>query len=293
MGNENVAKRSIVDMRVRPPLGPWTAKPQFQSGNYYPARAGFPRPPSATQSSIDLLFAEMDEAGVEWAVIAGRCAKEPLGVIGNENVSEAIASHPDRLLGQAAVDPNADAGESIAVIDRFLAKPGFRGVAIEPTAAREPMFPDDSRLDPIYDHCAARGIPVTVTISMELVRLVSHPYAFASPLPLYNVARRFPKLDIVIAHAAWPAVQEVLGLAFAFPNIWLSPDLYMVGKDVPFAAEFVKAANLYLADRVMFGTGYPSRGHVDSVRAFDEWTFAPGVKDKVMRHNARRLLRLD
>ena len=82
-------------------------------------------------------------------------------------------------------------------------------------------------------------------------------------------------------------------LAFAFPNIWLSPDLYMVGRDVPFATEFVKAANLYLGDRIMFGTGYPSRGHIESVRAFDEWTFAPGVKENVMRHNARRLLRLD
>ena len=75
-------------------------------------------------------------------------------------------------------------------------------------------------------------------------------------------------------------------------NVWVSPDLYMVGTDMPFAAEFVKAANLYLGDRMLFGTGYPSRGHVESVRAFDAWTFAPGIKDKVMRDNARRLLQI-
>jgi len=285
--------RTIVDMRVRPPLGPWTAKPQFQAGNYYPARAGFPRPRSAVQGSIDLLFAEMDEAGVEWGVIAGRRAAEPLGVIRNEEVAAAIAAYPDRFVGLAAIDPNAALEASIAEIDRFLALPGFRGIVLEPAAAREPMLLDDARLDPIYEHCAARRIPVSVTLSAELVRLVSHPYHFASPLPLYNVAQRFPNLTIVVAHAAWPAVQEMLGLAFAFPGIWLSPDLYMVGTDVPFASEFVKAANLYLGDRIVFGTGYPSRGHVESVRAFDAWTFAAGVKDKVMRENARRLLHID
>ena len=283
---------SIIDMRVRPPFGPWAGKPQFAQGNYYPARAGFPRPRSSLERSADLLFSEMDEAGVQWGVISGRHAAEPLGVIDNDEVASVLGAHGDRFVGLAGIAVNAPADACIAEIGRCMAMPGFRGISIEPAAAPEPMMADDPRLDPVYEHCASRSIPVAITLSAELVRLVGHPHRYSSPVPLYDVARRFPQLPIIVTHGAWPAVQEVLGLAFAYSNVWLSPDLYMVGTDMPFAQEYVKAANLYLADRTLFGTGYPSRGHVESVQAFDAWTFAPGVKRKVMHDNAAKLLGL-
>ena len=88
----------IIDMRVRPPLPPWTSRPQFQQGNYYPARSGFPRPPSSQQQSIDVLFREMDEAGVRWAVISGRQAKEPLGVLSNDDIANVLRAFPDRFV---------------------------------------------------------------------------------------------------------------------------------------------------------------------------------------------------
>lgn len=284
---------AIIDMRVRPPLGPWAGKPQFLQGTYYPARAGFPRPRSSLERSIELLFAEMDEAGVQRGVISGRYAAEPLGVVANDEVAGVLARHGERFVGLAGIAVNDPANACLAEIDRCMAMPGFRGISIEPAAAPQPMMADDLRLDPIYDHCASRRIPVAITLSAELVKLVGHPFAFSSPVPLYEVARRFPELALVVSHGAWPAVQEMLGIAFALPNVWVSPDLYMVGTEMPFAHEYVRAANLYLSDRTLFGTGYPSRGHVESVRAFDAWPFAPGVKQKVMHDNAARLLGLD
>jgi hypothetical protein len=85
----------------------------------------------------------------------------------------------------------------------------------------------------------------------------------------------------------------MLGLAFVLPNIWISPDLYMIGRDMPFAQEYVNAANLYLADRTLFGTGYPSRPHRESVSAFREWQFRPGVAEKILYRNALRLMHMD
>jgi predicted TIM-barrel fold metal-dependent hydrolase len=152
---------------------------------------------------------------------------------------------------------------------------------------------DDRRLYPIYAHCQERDVPIAITLSGELVRLVRNPWQFASPMPLHTAAQDFPRLQFVITHGAWPAVQEILGLAFAFPNVWVSPDLYMVGTQMPFAHEYIRAANLYLGERLLFGTGYPSRGHVDSVRAFEAWCLPPGVRENVLYRNALRLMRID
>jgi uncharacterized protein len=283
----------IVDMRVRPPTGPWIGKPQFLTDNYYPARAGFPRPPSAQQQSMPMLLSEMDAAGVHWGVIAGRQAAEPLGVVSNDAVAAVVAEHPDRFVAFAGIAVNDPPERAIAEIDRCLALPGFRGVMIEPAAAPAPMALDDRRLYPLYEHCANRRVPLTITLSLELVKLVSHSWTLASPLPLYQPARDFPTLQFVIAHGAWPFVQEMVGLAFVLPNVWLSPDLYMVGTDMPFALEYVNAANLYLSDRTLFGTGYPSRPHVESLRAFEQWPFAPGVAEKVLGRNALRLMGME
>ena len=283
----------IVDMRVRPPIAPWISKPQFLSDNYYPARAGFPRPLSAQRQSMPMLLSEMDAAGVQWGVIAGRQAAEPLGVVSNDAVADVLAAYPDRFVAFAGIAVNDPPALAIAEVDRCLALPGFKGILIEPAAAAAPLSLDDRRLYPLYEHCAKREVPLTITLSLELVKLVSHSSTLASPMPLYQAARDFPALQFVIAHGAWPFVQEMVGLAFVLPNVWLSPDLYMVGTDMPFAIEYVKAANLYLSDRTMFGTGYPSRPHAESVQAFAQWPFAPGVADKVLGRNALRLMGMD
>ena len=67
----------------------------------------------------------------------------------------------------------------------------------------------------------------------------------------------------------------------------------MVGLNMPGAAEYIKAANSFLADRLLFGTAYPSRPLIESVQAFGEWSFEPGVKEKVMGKNALRVMRME
>jgi len=168
-----------------------------------------------------------------------------------------------------------------------------RGVSIEPGASNPPLKASDKKLYPIYEACKARDVPVSVSLSNLLCVMVGAPVEFSSPAPLYDVARDFPKLDIVISHAAWPWIHEVIGLSFACQNIYLSPDLYMVGLNMPGAAEYIRAANSFLADRLLFGTAYPSRPLVESVQAFHKWEFGPGVKEKVMGKNALRVMRID
>ena len=286
----------IVDMRLRPPLESWVDKPQFQrdsEAKYYPSRIGFPRPPSAERRSIELLLREMDAAGIRWGVIMGRQSAPPLGMIPNGEIGDLMAKHPDRFVSFAGIDVSADTDESLAEIDGCLERPGFKGVSIEPGASPTPMTADDRRLYPVYEHCRDRGVPISITLSGMLGQMVGASWEFNSPQPLYRTAKDFPDLQIVVSHAAWPYVQEMLGVAFVCGNVWVSPDLYMVGTNTPGAAEYVKAANSYLPDRVLFGTAYPSRPLVESVQAFDEWIFEPGVKEQVLGLNALRLMQMD
>jgi len=84
---------------------------------------------------------------------------------------------------------------------------------------------------------------------------------------------------------------EMIGVCFVCPNVWLSPDQYMVNR-LPGAHEYVRAVNNYFQDRACFGTAYPSRPHKHMVREYEELGFAPEVFEKVMSLNALRLMKM-
>jgi predicted TIM-barrel fold metal-dependent hydrolase len=283
----------IVDMRLRPPLPTWLGQLQFKRGDDYYANLGYEKPKSVRSQSTADLLAEMDAAGVQWGVIMGRQSEEPLGVIPNGEIAACIRKHPDRFVGWAGIDLQQPTQWWLAEIERCLAQPGFKGVSIEPPISKDPTIrnPGDRRLYPIYEECQRRDIPVNITLSAQLQARLNRPYEDSSPLNLYRVAQDFPKLTIHVAHAAWPYVMDMIGVAFVCPNIWISPDQYMVQR-LPGADEYVKAIKHYFPDRAVFGTAYPSRPHGAMVREYSELGFDQATLEKIMFKNALRLMKM-
>lgn len=281
----------IVDMRLRPPLKSWVGKLQFTRGDDYYARLGYERPQSTRTQSMSDLLKEMDDAGVEWGVIMGRQSEEPLGIIPNDEIADCVAQYPHRFVGWVGVDVSKPTEWCLSEIARCLRNRAFKGVSLEPPISKDPSIhsPADRRLYPIYEECSRRGVPVNITLSAQLQARLGRPYEDSSPIPLYKVARDFPRLTIHVAHAAWPYVMEMIGVAFVCPNLWLSPDQYMVNR-LPGADQYVKAVNNYFEDRSCFGTAYPSRPHRTMVEEYRNLGLSSGVFEKVMSTNALRLM---
>lgn len=285
---------NIVDMRLRPPLKSWVKQLQFTRGDDYYTKLGYVRPASTRTLSLSDLLTEMDRAGVQWGVVMGRQSEDPLGVIPNDEIADCIARHPDRFVGWVGLDLSRPIDWCLQEMDRCLRLPGFKGVSIEPPISKnlDISTSADPHLYPIYEACEKRGVPINITLSAQLQARLGRPYENSSPLQLYEVARRFPKLVIHVAHAAWPYVMDMIGVAFVCPNVWLSPDQYMV-KRLPGAEDYVRAVQNYFPDRACFGTAYPSRPHDRMVQEYRELGFTAEVLDKVMSRNALRLMKMD
>jgi len=283
-----------IDMRLRPPLPTWVQKANYAKGIYYPVRMGFDQPPSAQAQSMELLLEEMDDAEMQYGVVMGRQSAEPLGAIPNDEIADCIEQYPGRFLGWAGIDLSLPMQECLDEARRCIERLRFNGISIEPSIARgiDSMRADDRRLYPIYEQCLSLDVPVNISLSAVLQSTVDRPYEYSNPIQIYQVAKDFPKLDIHVAHAAWPYVMEMIGVCFVCPNVWLSPDQYMIDM-VPAAHEYVKAANHYLPERTLFGTSYPSKPLAPLVQAYKKWQWMPGVEDNVLYRNARRLMRLD
>src|SRR5262245_6201857 len=99
---------------------------------------------SFDELSMDAFMQEMDEAGIDVAVVVGRTAPAPFNGVDNSDVVSLVEGFPDRFVGFGSVDVS---DPSVAINEiQALAKSGFRGIAFDNPWAVPPLYDDDSRL---------------------------------------------------------------------------------------------------------------------------------------------------
>jgi predicted TIM-barrel fold metal-dependent hydrolase len=277
----------IIDFRLRPPLGGFLTTIMFREKERTMARTrqlGLEPPPSLLDLSVDTLLAEMDAAGVKIGVITGRNTGTGFGTIGNDEVAAIAARYPGRFVACGAVNPVDPA--ALREVDRIAGEWRMPAVSMEPGFAPQPMRANDRRLYPIYARCAERALPVILTLSA----MTGPDVGYCLPVDVDQVAHDFPALKLVIAHACWPWVQPMLGVAFRRANVYLAPDIYAI--NLPGRDDFALAARGYLRDRFLFASGYPFAPVGGAVEAYRAMGFTDEVADKIFRRNAALLLRL-
>ena len=279
----------VIDMRCRPAylhdfFGATPGSTEYATARWLNRRVGtrgndehFAR--SLTpQGFLD----EVRDAGLSKAVVVGR--HTPSQHLPNDLIHGIVQGH-DELLGIGSIDPALQGIDgAIAEIDRAINLLGLSGIDLEPGFGAPARHPDDALYWPIYEHLQQRGIPLF---------LMSGPTtpdpAFNNPERLAKVAQAFPQLSIVCYHGYWPNVQQAIGVAFRYPNIYLVPDMYLFQ---PGSEAYVQAANSFLADQLLFGSSYPFRPIRQSIDDAQALGFNESALDKLLYGNAARLFGL-
>lgn len=279
----------IIDFRLRPPL-----KSFLELGIYkdlkrvarYSWNFGMELPPSVMNYSVDLLFSEMDEAGISMGVVPGRKGAAYLGQVSNDDIMDIVRQYPKRFVGVCGIDASDRQG-SIEEIERTVVNGPLKGVGLEPGVQPNPMRCDDARIYPIYEFCAQHNVPVLIMGGGGN----GPDQTYSMPQDIEHVCIDFPTLTVINTHGGYPWVPQILFTAMRRPNLYLCPDMYMF--NMPGAQDYVTAANYFLQDRFLFGTAYPYIPHKVAVSMFKEMGFKEEVLPKVFWKNAARALNLD
>jgi hypothetical protein len=283
----------IIDFRIQPPyksfLGmhfyrPRPAVEDPVTGNAF---AGGRRPtPSFDARSMDLFLQEMDQAGIDVAVIMGQRTAARWGSVDNDDIGDLVARHPTRFVGFAGVD-HADRG-AVSEIRRSVETLGCRGIAILPGWSDPPLLDDDRAVYPVYEACVDLGVPVMITSS----HFIGPDMSFSMPVHIQRVALAFPALTIIVGHGCWPWTVQACALAMRCTNVYLMPEFYMYLPNMPGADEYVRAANSFLSHRMLFSSCYPSRPLDQALDEFRALPLRPEVQTLLLGQNAARLLGL-
>lgn len=282
-------QRRVIDMRCRPAFlhdffGATPGSAEHRMARWLNRRVGTRGSDAHFEKSLtqEGFLTEIRNAGVSQAVVVGR--HTPTQHLPIASLDAIVRGQPE-LRAVVGVDPVLQ-GQQAALqeIEHAVEKLGFVGVNIEPGFGQPARHPDDAVYWPIYELACSLKVPVFI---------MSGPTTpeprFNDPAGLAKVAQAFPDVPLVVYHGYWPHVQQAIGLAFRYDNVYLVPDMYVFQ---PGHEGYVQAANQFLADQLLFGSSYPFRPIDQSIEDFTRLGFEEAILDKLLYGNAARLLGL-
>jgi predicted TIM-barrel fold metal-dependent hydrolase len=230
--------------------------------------------------TTEQIIAEMDEAGVEQAVLAAGYDK-----LHDDTrwTLESIEKHPDRFFGSLVVDPHKGM-DGVRELEHRVKNDGFKMARI---MAFHTLIPyNDPRCYPLYAKCVELDIPISINVG------VPGPLVPAArlqdPIVLDEICAFFPELKIIMAHGGDPWAAVCVKLMLKWKNLNYMSSAF-APKHLP--KEIVHYMNTRGPDRIMWASDYPLLGfdrcasEIEAMDLRDEER-----RRKFGRDNARRVI---
>jgi uncharacterized protein len=214
----------------------------------------------------------MDASGV-WRV--GLVNYPSPDVMGSTDAANTFAAryaqaNPERLMPYGGVHPRLTK-DPAGDVDR-LVDLGIRVLKIHPP---HQLFPANAytegleALGAIYRRCEERGLPVMIHTGTSIFPGARSKYG--NPMELDDVAIDFPDLPILMAHGGRPLyMDEALFILRRHRRVWLDVSGIPPTKLLEYFPRLTE-----LADRVLWGTDWPSPGVTGMKRNIDQFRALP------------------
>ena len=245
---------------------------------------------TALMDDPQILLGILDEADIWRVGLINYPSPDLMGFTDETNTfsAEYASAAPERLLPYGGVHPRFTKDPESQVEE--LLQMGIRCLKIHPP---HQLFPANAyttgldNLGRIYRRCEERGLPVLIHTGTSIFPGARCKYG--RPMEIDDVAIDFPDLTIVMAHGGRP-----LWMDEAFFVLRRHKNVHLELSGIPpkrLLQYFPRIEEI--ADRVVWGTDWPSPGVNDLRRNLDQFLALPlpdDVKDKITRTNPLALI---
>jgi 5-carboxyvanillate decarboxylase len=272
----------------------------------------------------------MDDCGVDMHLLSltapgvQTLADQPATAIAarvNDLLADAIARHPDRFAGLAAIAPQVP-GAAAAEIERAIGDLKLNGVVINSHTRNE--YLDDEKFWPIFEAAEALGAPIYIHPRSPSARMAQPYKRFGLETGIYGfqaetglhgirlicsgVFDRFPRLQIVLGHLGegipfwlWRVdyMHPVRSSHNTRPKLELTPSEYFKrnfmittsGMNWHPALRF--CIETVGADNIMWAIDYPYQITEGAVEFMNTAPITEEDKHKIFHQNAEQVFRID
>ena len=236
--------------------------------------------------SIDQMITEMDEVGIEKAVLLASDAEtlRPLLTVSNEAVAEAVSKYPDRLIGFGSADPHKGI-LAVREIERAVRELNLKGLKFVPGLLE--LYPNDKEMYRIYEKARELSIPILFHTGTDFFPDTKIKYC--RPIYLDDVAIDFPELTLIMAHFSWPWTEEAIAIVQRNRNVYMD----ISGWSPKYFPEvLVRYINGPISGKALFGSDYPTLPLKRIIPEFNQLPLKEESKKKILYENAKRVLKL-
>ena len=211
----------------------------------------------------------------------------------NNYVAETVAAYPDVLMGFCTVDPRKG-GAAVEELERSITDLGLRGLKLHPI--HQGFFPDDPAFTPLFSKAEELGIPVLMHSGYAAAGANTpggggFQLAYSRPIPhVDSLAAHHPGLTIIMAHPAWPWIDEQIAVALHKSNVYIDLSGW-APRYIPGA--LIREAGSRLRKKVLFGSDYPYISPVTWLEQFEQVDIRDEARPLILRENAAAILGLE
>lgn len=199
-----------------------------------------------------------------------------------------------RLLPAATVDPTQGADAVAEAIAAWSLLPDLVAVKLYP--GYRAFYPNDVRLEPVYEFAARRKLPVMVHQgdTMDPDGLVK----FARPIELDEVAVRHRKVRFVLCHMGNPWMEEAAEVVYKNENVYADTSGLLATPSAPYFPRMFERAQrrLYHAivtvgdpRRILYGSDWPLESIANAVKLVSTLDLPEKDREMILGENARAL----
>jgi len=210
----------------------------------------------------------------------------------NDYVAQTVESYPDVFVGFCSVDPRKGKA-AVEELERSVLSLGLRGLKLHPI--HQAFSPDDPVFIPLFTKAEELGIPVLMHSGYAAAGANSpggdgFELAYSRPIPhVDSLAARHPDLTIIMAHPAWPWIQEQVAVALHKANVFIDLSGW-APRYIP--KDLIAEASGRLRKKVLFGSDYPYISPVTWLEQFQELDIRDEARPLILHDNAARILNL-
>jgi len=182
------------------------------------------------------------------------------------------------LIGFCFLNPGHSQNFLLEEIERCIVKERFQGIKLEVAVNAR-----DKRLDLIMEKAEEFDIPI---LHHSWYKTVNKAFNESNPSDIANLASRFPKVKIIMAHLSGCWVRGILDVK-PFPNVYID-----TSGSQPFAGVVEYAVEELGAKRILYGSDIPGRDFSAQLGRIYGAKIKEKERELILGVNAERLLKI-